>query len=48
MPEVLAGLRLEMATILREQAATEVSAYVRGRLELIAAAFEAGQRPSHG
>jgi hypothetical protein len=43
MPEVLAGLRHEMAEILRECAEGE-TAQVRDKLLEAAAAFEAGQR----
>ena len=45
MPEALVLLREEMAAILREQADAEASGYVKARLQAIAAAFAAGQRP---
>jgi hypothetical protein len=56
MPEVLAGLRHEMARMLRARAEGE-PATVRAALEEVAAAFEAGQpqggldvgeAPNHG
>jgi hypothetical protein len=48
MPEVLAGLRLEMARFLREAADGEPSTYVRDRMYRVAAAYEAGQREPGG
>ena len=44
MPLVLADLRRELASILRETAETEASPHMRRRLQAIAAAFESGQR----
>lgn len=43
LPDVLWGLRKELADILRAGAADETSGYVRERLLEFAAAFEAGQ-----
>ena len=45
VPELVAETRQAMARLLRDEAASEPSSYVRRRLESIAAAFEAGQRP---
>lgn len=42
MPEILWVLRRELARILRDEAETEASGYVRGRLLAVAAQFEAG------
>ena len=43
-PELLFGMRSEMANVLREVADAEADARVARRLREIAAAFEAGQR----
>lgn len=48
LPDVLWALRREMAQVLREQAEDEVSGYVKGRLQEIAAAFEVGGRGEDG
>lgn len=45
VPEVLAVLRLELAQILRDVAATEADSRVAERLRAIAAAYECGTRP---
>lgn len=44
LPEVMADMRREMASILREVADDEGVGYTRARLRECAAAFECGQR----
>jgi len=48
LPEVIWGLRKELASILRTEADKETSGYVRQRLHEIASAFEAGQAVTGG
>lgn len=47
IPEALAGMRRELAKLLREVAGGEAPAVAR-RLREVAAAFEAGARPEEG
>lgn len=47
MPELIAAVRREMATILREEADAESDPRIARRLRALAAAFECGTRPDH-
>ena len=47
IPEMIAAVRHEMATILREEADAEADPRIARRLRALADAFECGTRPGH-
>ena len=47
IPEMIAAVRHEMASILRDEADAEADPRLARRLRALAAAFECGTRPGH-